>query len=474
MNYDWKQRYLFEVNGRYDGSSKFPEDERFGFFPSVSAGWRISEEPFMTSTRDWLDNLKLRASYGTLGNGNVSPYLYLESMAVGKTSVILNGAYQSYTSLPAVLPDGITWEKATTLNLGLDLTVLRNRLNFTFDWYTRDTDDMYTDGPVLPATFGASVPKGNYADLETKGWELSIGWKDSFVLGGSPFHYNISAGLWDSHSVITRYNNPTKNLASTYYEGAEVGEIWGYVTEGLFQSEDEIAHHALPSSSVIKISSGQKWLPGDLKFADLDGNNVIDDGDNTVDNPGDRRVIGNTSPRYQYSFTLGANWKGFGINAFFQGVGKRDWYFGPDTDLFYGPYGRPYSFQPTKMMADVWSEDNPDAYYPRLRTYISNTERGAMGVPQTRYLQDVSYLRLKSLTLDYTFPKALTQKIGMEQAQIYLTGQNLFTWSGLFKHTDNFDPEVIENSQDDVVNGGGQGMAYPMQKSITLGVNLTF
>ncbi len=471
LNYTLKDRYLVEFNGRYDGSSKFPSDQRFGFFPSVSAGWRMSEEGFMKRTRSWLDELKLRGSYGSLGNGNIAPYRFLEQMGVSKTSVILGGVQRNYTQLPGVIPAGLTWERSTTLDLGIDLSMLKRRLGLTFDWYDRKTTDMFTAGQPLPNVFGASVPSGNFADLSTKGWELTLSWKENTKVFNKPFSYSFSGSLWDSRSYITRFNNPTKILSS-YYIGQEVGEIWGYTTLGLFQTDDEVAKHA--DQSFLKNSNNNVWLAGDLKFADLNGDNVINAGKNTLDDPGDRRVIGNNSPRYQFGFTAAMQWNGIGLSAFFQGIGKRDWYFAPEAGLFWGPYNRPYGYQPLTMMNDLWSEENPDSYFPRYRGYTALGASRSLGAPQTRYLQDASYLRLKSLTLDYTLPSKWAQKLAMERASVYVTAQNLLTFSGLFKHTENFDPEVMENPVGDLTNGSGQGYAYPMLKSVTAGINVSF
>lgn len=472
-NYSYKNKYLLELNGRYDGSSKFPSDQRFGFFPSVSAGWNIAEEPFMDGMDKWLNQLKIRSSYGSLGNGNVDPYRYIEVMSVAKSSVILEGVQKGYTYLPGVIPAGLTWEKSTTFNVGLDAVLLSSRLNINFDWYNRETTDMFTYGQPLPNVFGATVPYGNYADMLTKGWELTLGWRDEFNLGNSPFSYSFTGSLWDNKSEITRFNNPEKTLASnSYYVGQEIGEIWGYETLGFFTSEEEIAGHA--NQDFLQNSNNREYLPGDLKFADLNQDGFINEGENTVDNPGDRKIIGNNSPRYQFGFTLAAGWKGFGISAFFQGIAKRDWYFAPEADLFWGPYNRPYGFQPVKLMENIWTEENPDAYFPRFRGYNALGLKRSLGAPQTRYLQDASYLRLKNLTIDYSIPAKLLEKAGMSQAKVYVTGQNIFTLSGLFKYTDNFDPEIIEDPVGDMLNGYGQGDAYPMLKTFTLGVNLTF
>lgn len=472
MNYAYNDRYLVELNGRYDGSSKFPTNQRYGFFPSVSAGWRVSKENFMKQTSSWLNELKIRASYGSLGNGNISPYRFMEQMGIGKTSVVLGGVQRNYTSLPGVIPNGLTWEKSTTLDFGVDISLLKRRLGITFDWYDRKTVDMFTAGQPLPAVFGAGVPSGNYADLSTKGWELTLNWKDQVKLAGKPLEYSISGSVWDSRSVITKFNNPN-NILSSYYVGQTVGEIWGYTTLGLFKTTDEISKHA--NQQFIINSNNNKWLPGDLKFADLNGDGFVNAGDNTVQNPGDRKIIGNSSPRYQFGFTTSVNWNGFGISAFFQGIGKRDWYFAPEAGLFYGPYNRPYGYQPQTMMNDLWNETtNPDSYFPRFRGYTALGTNRSLGVPQTRYLQNVSYLRLKSLTIDYSLPVNLLKKLAMTRATVYVTGQNLFTLSGLFKHTKNFDPEVMENPIGDLTNGTGQGYAYPMLKTITFGVNIGF
>ncbi|MBZ4190137.1 SusC/RagA family TonB-linked outer membrane protein [Niabella beijingensis] len=472
LNYDFKNRYLLELNGRYDGSSKFPSTQRFGFFPSVSAGWRVSEESFFQPLKSFINEFKLRGSYGSLGNGNVAAYRYLEIMSVAKTSVILNGVQTSYTQLPNVIPNGLTWERSTTFDLGADLTLLDRRLDVVFDWYDRKTTGMFTQAQPLPAVFGAALPFGNYADLSTKGWELSLSWKDNTTVFGKPFQYSFSGSLWDSRSFITKFNNPTKTLTSTYYEGHEIGELWGYTTLGFFTSEQDIAQHA--NQDFLQNSNNREWLPGDLKFADLNGDNVIDQGKNTVDEPGDRRIIGNTSPRYQYGFNVALQWNGIGLSAFFQGIGKRDWYFAPEAGLFWGPYNRPYGYQPAKMMNDFWTEEHPDAYFPRFRGYTALNTNRSLGAPQTRYLQDASYMRIKNISLDYALPTRLLSRLRIAQAKIYVTGQNLFTFSGLFKHTDNFDPEVLENPVGELTNGSGQGYAYPMLKSITFGLNLSF
>ncbi|WP_121357630.1 SusC/RagA family TonB-linked outer membrane protein [Flavisolibacter nicotianae] len=470
-NYNFKSKYLLELNGRYDGSSKFPASQAFGFFPSASAGWKISEEHFMEPTRNWLDNLKLRASYGSLGNGNISPYTFMQTISSATSSVIMGGVFPSYFQQPAVVPTGLTWEKATTFDLGGDVELLKRKLKLTYDWYQRNTTGMITAGQPLPATFGASVPKGNNADLVTKGWELSLDWSDH-IGRRKPFSYNLRVTLADNISHITRFYNPNK-LLSTYYVGQQLGDIWGFQTEGFFTSQDEIAKHA--DQSYFVVSNANKLLPGDIKFADLNGDGKVNRGKNTLDDPGDQKIIGNSSIRFPYGVTGNMDWNNLSLSFFFQGVGKRDWFPSTEAAYFWGQYNRPYSFLPAFNL-NRWTEDNPsqDAYFPRYRGYVALSGSRELAVAQTRYLQNASYVRLKNLTIGYTLPRSMMQKLKLSSVRVYLTGQNLWTYSRMFKITKNFDPEVIEGSDPEINGGGGDGFSYPMQKTYTLGASINF
>lgn len=474
LNYGYDNRYLVELNGRYDGSSKFPNDQRFGFFPSASAGWRVSEEDFLKGAASWLSNLKFRGSYGSLGNGNISPYRFIETIGVTKSSLLLNGVMPSYVRNPAVLPDGLTWEKATTLDLGADIGFFKDRLNITADWYNRKTTGMFTALQPLPATFGSTVPQGNNADLSTKGWELSIAWRDR-IGSDNPLSYNIKLVLSNNKSKITKFNNPTGSLG-TYYAGQTLGDVWGYETEGLFTSLDDIAQHA--NQSFIPVSASNTLLPGDVKFKDLNGDGVINNGTNTFANHGDLKIIGNTTPQYAFGINLGADWNNFGISAFFQGIAKRDWWPGSEANLFWGQYGRPYSMLPESILGNYWTPDNPDAYFPRYRGYEAlNSQNRELVVVQTRYLQNASYIRLKTLTFNYSLPKTVVKRLHISAARIFLTGQNLWTYSPMYKITKNFDPEVIEASDPETTPDGtnsGNGYNYPMLKSYTIGLDITF
>ena len=293
LNYSYKDKYLVEVNGRYDGSSKFPTHQRYGFFPSVSAGWRVTKEDFWKVSPNIISDLKIRASYGSLGNGNIGSYVYQEQFAIAQLGIILNGIRPQFTSRPSVLPDGLTWETSTTTNFGLDFGLLRNRLTFVGDYYVRKTTDMFTVGVTLPAVFGATPPRGNYADLETKGWEMTIGWRDRLMVGSKPFNYDVRVALSDNVSKITKFNNPDKRL-SDYYEGMTLGEIWGYETVGFFISDDDIAKHA--NQTLFLSTSSGKTFPGDIKLRDLNGDGVVNPGTSRLSDPGDRRIIGNSLP----------------------------------------------------------------------------------------------------------------------------------------------------------------------------------
>lgn len=474
-NYNYKGKYLLELSGRYDGTSKFPTNQQWGFFPSASLGWNISKENFLKEAT-WLNQFKLRGSIGSLGNGLVAPYSYLSTLDISKSSVLINGSPQSYTLAPNLVPTGLTWEKSTTYNVGVDFNAFNNRLEFVFDYYQKYTKDMYTVGPNLPAALGSASPKGNNADMRTNGWELSLGWSDSFTAGGKPFRWGIKGMLWDNETTITKFYNQT-GLITTYYEGQKLGDVWGFRVLGLFKDQADIDSHA--NQSFFNISNTRISMPGDLKFADLNGDGKVDQGNQTLSNHGDLELIGNTTPRYQYGINLNASWNNFGISAFFQGVGKRNWYPAKESGYFWGQYNRPYGFLLKEHIGDnIWTEanQNTDAYWPRYRGYLANAAVGSMALPNDRFLQDVSYLRVKNITLNYSLPQSITKKLALNALKFYVTGENLFTFSNLFKVTKNFDPEVIEAGDTDFRSTSGtdgDGYGYPMLKTITFGLNLT-
>lgn len=472
-NYDYMGKYLFEVSGRYDGTSRFAEGTRWGVFPSASAGWRISEEPFFEPAKRAIENLKVRYSFGSLGNQQMSSYYpYIRTVGISTQSWIFGTSSEAtYASIGAPVSSGLTWETSQQHNLGIDMSFLNNRLSFTGEAYIRDTNDMLTDGENLPAVYGASVPKKNCADLRTKGYELMLSWRDMFQLAGKPFSYHVTATFSDYVTDVTRYKNDERTFALSHYEGKRWGEIWGYCVDGLFDSDDEAAAY---TSQIIhesvKISGygeDAKWRGGDLKFVDLNGDGKISLGQNTVDEPGDRKVIGNTQPRYNYGLNLGFQWMGFDFSIFFQGIGKMDYYPVSNTIMFWGPFARPYAtLMPKDFHTMLWTEDNKDAYFPRARGYSANTANNPLNVTNDRYLQDISYCRLKNLTVGYTLPKKWTDKINIGDVRFYFSGENLHYWAPGF-HSDYIDPEMAQT-------GASTMRIYPWQKSFIFGVDLSF
>jgi TonB-linked SusC/RagA family outer membrane protein len=475
LNYSFKDRYLVEVNARYDGSSKFPSDQRYGFFPSVSAGWRINQEPFWKVSNNLVSDLKLRASYGSLGNGNIDSYVYQELFNITQAPGIINGTRPQTTKQPDVLPDGITWETSTTTNVGLDLGMLSNRLNLSADVYVRNTTDMFTVGLTAPAVFGNVVPKGNYADLRTNGWEASLSWNDMIGNSSKPVKYNVRLTLADNKTKITRYNNPDK-LLSDYYVGQVIGEIWGYETEGFFVDQADIDSHAKQSPQ-MRASPTNIWYPGDIKLRDLNGDGFINVGDNSAVKSGDRRIIGNSAPRYLYSVNLGADWNNFFFSTFFQGVAKQQWYPSTETEMFWGQYNRPYNNIPSFHVGNMWTPENTGAYFPRTmsRAASSNTNR-ELGVAQTKYLQNVAYLRMKNIQVGYNLPARIVSKIGARTAKVFFSGENLFTYSPLYKVVKTIDVENAVPADRDLNNNptNGDGYNYPLLKSYSFGLNIGF
>lgn len=476
INYIYDNRYIIEFNGRYDGSSRFPKGHRWGFFPSGSVAWSVVNEHFFEPLKDNLQisNLKLRASYGALGNQVSSSYYpSIPTMSSGKISQLLDGSQPIAVYQPGLVSPSFTWEKVSTINVGLDLGLFNGRLNTSFDWYTRYTDDMLTKASERPAVLGATPPLDNAANLKTKGWELSLEWRDQFELGGSPFRYGIKFMLSDSRSYITKYQNQanvydkddniipgqTTHFINQYYKGQEIGEIWGFINDGVFQNEEELSK--LDQTAVGTDDQKYKFYVGDTRYKDLNGDGKITFGRGTVADPGDRKIIGNSSIRFPYSFNLDASWKGFDLTAFFQGVGKRDWYPGASNFYFWGIYAQPWTNVTEKNM-DHWTPENPNAYFPRVKAY-SAEDNNELGMPQTKYLQNAAYLRLKNLTVGYTLPQTLIKKWGLSNLRLYFSAENVFTIS----HLDvDLDPEVSTQSTN--------GKVYPMQRTYSFGVNIGF
>ncbi|MCW9707912.1 SusC/RagA family TonB-linked outer membrane protein [Fodinibius salsisoli] len=456
LNYILKDRYLLEFNGRYDATSRYPSEDRWGFFPSVSAGWIISEESFMQPLQPTISKLKIRGSWGQLGNQSVIDetsstlnFPYLPTLEAFRPGAILGGDRPLSVMDPLLVSSSLTWETATSKNIGVDVGMFDSRLDFSFDYFERLVTDQLGPSSSVPATLGTEAPRSNAVESVTKGWEFEGSWRGNI----GEVNYNVGFNIADSYAEVTKYNNPTKSLAAPFYEGQRIGEIWGYKTNGLFDSRDEYLSSGLDYSN----RTGLQIEGGDVWFVDQNGDGIIDQGNQTVGNSGDLTVIGNTIPRYTYGINLGAAWKGVSLDVFMQGVAKRD------LALNGGLFWPNENGTPQVNHLDYWTEDNKGAYWPRA---LGN-QGGFNYATSDRYLQDFSYLRMKQLTLAYSFSNSLLEKTLLKSARVYVTGQNLFELDNVLS---GFDPEISSGG----FNGWGSGKSYPFQRSVSLGIDVSF
>lgn len=470
VNYSYKNKYLLEFNGRYDGSSRFPTSDQYAFFPSASLGYVLSEENYMDFAKDVLSFLKIRASLGTLGNQDVGNNRFLSTMSSTNSGWLIGSVNQLTMSTPTPLSPILTWEKVTTLDFGVDARFFDNKLGIAFDWYRRTISDMITGGVTLPSTFGAASPVRNYGEMQTTGWELTADFRHSFNNG---LNINVTGVLSDFQEKITRFANTTKTIG-TNYEGRVLGEIWGYVTDRYFTADDFTGQQPngkwIPKAGIPDqtwMEQGSAWFfygPGDIKYKDLNGDGKIDAGSNTVNDPGDQKIIGNSTPRYQFGVTISADWKGFDLMAYFQGVGKRDYW--PNGPVFIPGWRQAEVWYQHQM--DYWTEDNPNAYYPRPTNYNEGVDGRKNFFPQTKYLLNMSYVKLKNLALGYTVPASLSSKLKLQKFRVYVATENLVTWSPIQVPVD---PEIDYYPGQD---SSGFGRTYPHQKRISVGIQATF
>ena len=467
LNWNYKDRYMLEANGRYDGSSRFIGDKRWGFFPSFSGGWNIAREAFFEETANKLKigTLKLRASWGQLGNTNTNEawYPFYQTLPQGQNyGWLVNGVRQNYASNPGIVSSEKTWETIETWDAGLDWGLFNNRLTGSFDYFWRKTKNMVGPGVELPAILGATVPSTNNTDLTTFGWELSIGWRDKVGELG----YGVKLNISDNQTRIDKYPNPTNSL-SKYMAGELTGDIYGYTTIGIAKTQEEMDAHiaSLPKGGQTAI--GSKWEAGDIMYADINGDGKIDNGSNTLDDMGDLKKIGNNTPRFRTGITLDAQWKGFDFSMFWQGVLKRDFDPGENSMVFWGTTGSGqwWSTSFKDHMDYFRAEDtasplgaNVNAYYPRPLFNNKNHKT------QTAYLQNAAYMRLKNLQLGYTLPKSLINKIGLQNVRVYVSGENLLTITGL---SDTMDPETAGI-------GKQGGTVYPLSRVYSFGLSVNF
>ena len=479
INYNFNDIWLLELNGRYDGSSSFPASDRWAFFASGSVGYRFSQEKYFDKLRDVINNGKLRASFGEIGNEAVGENMFISTISTLDDSYWLgsDGTLMMMYGTPSLVSSSLTWERIRTLDLGLDLSFFSNELNLTFDWYQRKTLDMLAPGVTLPGVLGADAPYSNSGSMRTRGWELSASWSHRF----GEFDVYVNGNVGDYKTVVTKWNNPTGKI-DEYFSGKTYGDIYGFETDRYFTAEDFTYDANGNRTGYAPGIANQDGLqtenfvygPGDIKFVDLNNDGVIDGGSGTKDDMGDLKVIGNSTPRFQYGFRLGGAWRGIDIDMYFQGVGKwQQW----STGAFVIPFSRGADGIYEHQM-DVWSETNTDAFYPRLYPGAGSKKGTVQGVadglynfyPQSKYLIDRSYLRFKNLTVGYTIPKDLTRKWFIEKLRVYIAAENLCEL--INNSYAPVDPE-IDTGENGSVSNGTWGRVAPMQRSISFGLQLT-
>lgn len=473
INYDYDGKYLAEMNMRYDGTSRFRTGNQWELYPSFSLGWNIAREDFWESLENVVNTLKIRGSYGELGNQNTDVwYPTYRTMNIGSANGtwMQGGVYPNTAEVGSLISTSLTWETVRTWNAGLDWGMFKNRLRGSFDLYTRYTDNMVGPAPELPNVLGISAPKTNNCDLKTVGWEVEIGWSDRLKNG---LGYGIKALLSDAQSTVKSYPSNTTNSIDSYYAGGKLGNIWGFETVGIAKTQEEMDAHL---EKVGGQSFGSEWGAGDIMYADLDGVAGISEGARTLDDHGDLKVIGNSTPRYHFGIDLTADWKGFDVRAFFQGVMKRDIW--NNTNMFWGvinnqwwsaglsEHGDYFRAEATGLYGEIPA--NLNAYYPRPLFSTNKNQK-----TQTRYLQDASYIRLKNLQLGYTLPSSLTRKISIDRCRIFVSGENLWTGTSLSKL---FDPETVDGGNTDSNANAAiksSGNAYPLSRTWSFGLSIT-
>ena len=493
VNYNFKDKYLLEANLRYDGTSKFPTSLQWRYFPSFSGGWRVNEESWMNWSKSILNALKLRGSWGTIGDQTVSNSLYVPTMAGSFNNFILGGAKLYQFGTPGAVSATVTWQDITTLDLGLDARLLKSELGVAFDWFRRSTENMIVPQEGIPVTYGSGAPQGNFGSLRTDGVELQLDYNHRFKNGVG---INMVATFADAKTIITKYGS-TQSIDS-WYVGKTYGEIWGYETDRLYQKEDFVYDASgklitttskdgftvnklndANAATQGKLQSGNfVFGPGDVKFKDLNGDGVINAGNRLLKNAsgapdyGDLKKIGNSTPRYQYSFRVGADYKGFDASVFIQGVGQRS-VWGEGSTVIPG-YQASDGGMPEAIAGNFWRADRTNAFYPAPYNQAGSGTTLNMQI-QSRYLLNMAYMRIKNITVGYSLPASVLRKIQVSKLRVYVALENFFTFDHL--GTLPVDPEEIEGySMWNTTNydAGRTGVGVPTYKSASVGIQLNF
>ena len=444
LNYNFREKYLFEANLRYDGSSRLAPENRWELFPSVSGGWVISKENFFRDHLDFIDQLKIRASWGRLGNANALGYYdYITLIQTGET--LFGGTTATTNQVSMLASPSKTWEIIDVRNIGLDMAFLKNRLQITGEYYWKKNENMLSAAMGVPSLIGVGLPSANVGELKTWGWEIELHWKDTI---GKNFHYWANFNLADSRNELVKYegSNVIKEGIVPLLEGYPLNTIWGYRTDGLYQETPSL-------EEALCQPGGALTAAGDLRYLNQDADPYINGGEYTPENPGDLVNLGTTDPRYTFGFDFGFEWKGLRFSMMWQGVGKR--YFLLDEETLNPVQGSLY--QAINIHRDYWTPENTDAFMPRPVYKGGSYNYKAAD----RWIQDAAYLRLKNVTIGYTIPIKKNKLI--RSCYVYLSGENLWettrTW-------DVFDPEAPAQTS---INSW-----YAYARSVTMGVNISF
>jgi TonB-linked SusC/RagA family outer membrane protein len=455
VNYNYKGRYFADFVFRDDESSKFAKGHRNGFFPSVNAGWLVSDESFMDNIRNTVNNLKLRASYGVVGNNQTAgDYTYETTYfnypaAYGFNNVLQGGAGTN-------LSNGLlTWERAATFNIGADFGFFNNALTGSVDYFNKVTSDIEQKPLDVPALFGAEPPVENVAKVRDQGWEVEL----TYTLKTGKVTQSFTANVANSKNTLLQLTGNTQQIF--YNEdvwqlirqvGHPITEYYGYETNGYFQNQNEVNNYPKPAGAVVGV--------GDLKFKDINGDGKIDSKDETF--------LGDPFPHYTFGFTYRIAVAGFDLTAFIQGVGKRDEFLrGELVEPFHYNYGATMY----ENQLDFWTPENTDARWPRLATIGSPSNTNNWRTGSDLYKFNAAYVRLKNLNIGYTLPKDLTSKIGIQKLRVSLMGQNILTLSKL-----NFmDPETTEFDNQLTLNtASNSARQYLLPKFYGMGLDVTF
>ncbi|AYD48655.1 SusC/RagA family TonB-linked outer membrane protein [Arachidicoccus soli] len=464
FNYDFKGKYLLNLVGRYDGTSRFLRGSRWVFNPGISAGWNIYKENFWKNLgiSKVVNTLKVRGSYGSLGDQSLglTPsntdgwYRFYPSLGTStptQSNWLFNDGREAAISTPPLVNTSLTWMTIRSLDFGLDASLLRDRLTATFDWYKRSTNDYVGPPQQLPSVLGTGVPQTNSAAMETKGFELTIAWRDQI----GQVNYGIKGMLSNYKGTVTKFPNP-EGLLNNWYVGETMGQILGYKTAGYFKDDADVTNS--PSQKGIYT----KWGAGDIKYVDVNKDGAINYGKGTTSDMGDLVVLGNSTPQYAYSFLGDVSWKGFDASFFIQGIAKRDAYL--SSNYFFGIVGNVWQSSPFTTNLDRWTPETPNGYFPKYYMSGENAKNQTPnGYAQSKYLLNAAYMRIKNIQIGYTLPKNLFKQIGVQRLRVYVSVDNLATFTPMDNHS-NLDPELSISD----------AKIYPLQRNYSFGLNLTF